>query len=495
VSADAERQRGAARRAQVGTLVQTPGIAYVLGASGALMGRALSLVAGVLSLWLLAQLLSHEDFAGYAAAMAVVILLGHGAGLGIERAMLLRLPPLAKSSGHLVGRSMMLRIAGVVIVLSGIVVVATLGILGAVPALGAGVTDDWIAALWPVIPGYALLLVLVSWYQSNQRVGIAEVMPGVADGARCLALSLIYIAGSDAAAVPAGVALSLLLPIVILVAMAAGRAEPAPSDLRLSDASAGLKFLLMRLSTMGLRQIDLIVMGFLVGGSATAAYAVASRIGDMAQLGQQAFVQTYAPRVRQHLVQGDTAAIVREYNATRALSFLLTLGIAFVLVLGGRIALELFGDFSQGYPVLLLVLAGHLVTASFGGHDVHLSMTDHLRAAMANRVVALAVFAVLLALLVPPLEGIGAALSYVGAATLHGVTGAVLLARQSEARLLHISGLVAGLIGSGGLILVALTGVSPLFGLAALLCAAAVVMLGEAPLLVRALGLRARFGG
>jgi O-antigen/teichoic acid export membrane protein len=475
--------------------VQAPGIAYVLGASGALTGRALSLVAGVLSLWLLAQLLSHEDFAGYAAAMAVVILLGHGAGLGLERAMLLRLPSFAISSGRLVGRSMMLRIAGLVIVLSGVVAGATIAVLGAFPGLREGVTDEWIAALWPVIPGYALLLVLVSWYQSNQRVGIAESMPGVADAARCLALGLIYIAGLGASAVPAGVALSLFLPIAILVAMAAGRTVPAPSDLRLSDASAGLKFLLMRLSTMGLRQIDLIVMGFAVGGSATAAYAVASRIGDMAQLGQQAFVQTYAPRVRQHLVQGDTAAIVREYNATRVLSFLLTLGIAVVLVLGGKTALELFGDFSQGYPVLLLVLAGHLVAASFGGHDMHLSMTDHLRAATANRVVALVAFAILLALLVPPLEGIGAALSYVGAVTLHGVIGAVLLRRQSEARLLHASGLVAGLVGAGGLVLVALTGVSPLFGLAALLCAAAAAVLGEAPLLMRALGLHARFGG
>lgn len=475
--------------------MQTPAIAYVLGASGALVGRLLSLVAGMLSLWLLAQLLSHEDFAGYASAMAVVILLGHGAGLGIEQAMLLRLPPLATLSGRLVGRSMMLRTAGVVVVLSVAVVGAMFGVLGAVPAFEVGATYQWIVALWPVIPGYALFLVFVSWYRSNQRVGIAEAMPGVADAARSLTFGFIYIVGLGAAAVPAGVALSLLLPIVFLIAMSAGRADPAPSNLRFSDASAGLRFLVMRLSTMGLRQIDLIVMGFLVGGSATAAYAVASRIGDMAQLGQHAFVQTYAPRVRRHLARGDEAAIVREYNATRALSFLLCLGIAAVLVLCGQVALDVFGDFSQGYPVLLLVLAGHLVTASFGGHDAHLSMTDHLGAAMANRMAALCTFVILLALLVPPFEGLGAAISFVGAATLHGVVGAILLRRKSAARLLHASASAAGLIGSGGLVLVALAGVSPVFGLAALFCAAVTVLIGEAPLLARALGLDARFRG
>ena len=70
-----------AENRRTGQLVQTPGVAYLVGASGALIGRVLSVVAGVVSLWLLARLLSHEDFAGSAAAMSVVMLLGHGAGL------------------------------------------------------------------------------------------------------------------------------------------------------------------------------------------------------------------------------------------------------------------------------------------------------------------------------------------------------------------------------------------------------------------------------
>lgn len=468
--------------------MQSPARAYSSGLAGAVAARGLSVVAGVLSLWLLSRILDTEDFAGYAAAMSYAILLGHLGGLGLERSMLLRISPVAEVTDRLAGRRLVLRVALAVAVLSLAVSALTLAILGAVPLLQEGRTDDWIRLLWPVIPLQALLIVLVHWYQANHWHALSQLSPGVNDAARCAAFLLVYALGLGALAVAAGAAVAALLSIVLLVTVAFGRTEAEPAELRGSDFAAGLQFLVMRFSNMGLRQIDLIVMGFLVGGLGTAAYAVASRIADLALLGQHAFGQTYAPRVGRHRSHDNGVAISREYNATRALSFLATVSVALVLVLLGERALGIFGDFARGYPALLVITAGHLLTASFGVHDMHMSMTGHLGRATINRVLGLVAFVAMLALLVPRFGGIGAAMSFFAASVVYSLGGAAFLFSEGQGRMLHPSGIAAGFVSAAGLIYAALAPAPPAVAATTLVVAAAMVIIWEASLLRRALG-------
>lgn len=463
--------------------MQTVRKAYFSGASGALTSRGLSVVAGMLSLWLLARILSTDDLAGYVAAMSLLVLLGHASGLGIERAMLLRITPGAHSNHVLAGRGMAARTAALVAVLSLCVALLAWGLTSGRANLPDNTTDEWIARLWPIIPGQALLLVLIHWYQANHWMGLSQVVPGVHDGLRSLAFAVVFAFGLGAGAVAAGAVLASVLPVLVLVCIAAGRSEAKPTLLRLSDIWSGVQFLAIRVATMGLRQIDVFVMGVAVGGLETAAYAIASRIGDIAQVGRQAFMQTYAPRARLHHTSGDGPAIAREFAATRTMSFLMTLAVSFAAIVFGVPALNLFGEFASGYPVLLLVLAGHVLTAGFGAHDVHMSMIDHLGIATINRIATFLLFLLLLLVLVPRFEGLGAASAFVLTAAAYGVIGSVLLHLRSALPLVDVATVGAGVLASASMAAVALLGIPPHYALVAIAAAGLLVA-------VRALSVR-----
>ena len=94
-------------------------MAYLSGAFGSFAARGMTLVAGVLALWFLTRILSVDDFAGYASAMAVIVLLGYNAGFGLERAMLLRVSGQEPAKRQLLGTRLMLRILGATVLLAG----------------------------------------------------------------------------------------------------------------------------------------------------------------------------------------------------------------------------------------------------------------------------------------------------------------------------------------------------------------------------------------
>ena len=85
--------------------------AYFFGAGGVFVSRAISLFSGIVSLWLLAQILSTDDFGHYVVAMSAVVLMGSLSGLGLERCMVLRIAEMRREQGQLLGCGMMLKIA------------------------------------------------------------------------------------------------------------------------------------------------------------------------------------------------------------------------------------------------------------------------------------------------------------------------------------------------------------------------------------------------
>ena len=92
--------------------------AYFFGAGGAFVSRAISLLSGVVSLWLLAQILSTDALGHYVVTMSVVMLLGSLSSLGLERCMVLRIAEMRTEQGQLLGCGMMLKIAALVLIFS-----------------------------------------------------------------------------------------------------------------------------------------------------------------------------------------------------------------------------------------------------------------------------------------------------------------------------------------------------------------------------------------
>ncbi len=467
--------------------METPTRAYISGAAGVLASRVISVVAGIFSLWFLARILSIEEFSGYVSAMAILVLLGYSGGLGIERAMLLRISERASGKGILIGRALMIKTGRTVLISSGVIAALAVAITSGMPTLRSVAAADWIVRLWPIIPATALSLVLIHWYQANHRVGISQLMNGLNDGARCAAFGMVFALGLGATSVANSAIIAAILPFALLWLLSIGRTEREPSAIGVADLLAGLQFLVLRVATMGMRQFDLIAMGFLAGAADTAAYAVASRIGDIAQLGKQAFLNTYAPRARLHLAHGDQAAVEREYQTTRVLATLVTFGVAIGAILVGQIALDLVGNFSSGYPVLLLIISSHLVSASFGEHTTLLSMSGDLTKTMLNRVVSVLLFLFFLGAAVPIFGGLGAAMAFLLATMIHEIFGALILQKTLKIPAINKMGILAlclalvGTIGSG------LASFDALVGVALIVFAGLIIIIKERHMMLKLL--------
>ena len=432
--------------------MQSPGRAYAFGASGVFASSIVSVIAGVLSLWLLARILNTDEFAGYVVAMSIFVLVGYNAGLALERVLVLRLAELPAQEDRLVGRGMMLRILGAMVALA---LMATAGVL--LYARFGGVEGVWLTRMAPIVLATTIAVAISAWFQANHRVGTSAVMQGLTDGSRCFLFLLAYLAGLGAAAVASSAVLAAVMPILILLFLARGKSEPEPSSFSLGDVGLGLQFLLMRVSQMGLRQFDIIIVGLFATSVEIAYYAVAARISAVASVGYTAFSKTYVPRVRNHLAREDWPAIEREFHAARLLSLLATLAAAILFYVFGEYALAIFGDFASGYPALLILMAAQVLTAAHSLHTEHLSMSGHLKMAALIRVGTTLVFVLALLVLVPQFSTLGAAISAAIASIVFSVAGSLALTglgrpRPGKHSILPVAIIAAAAMSVGALV-------------------------------------------
>ncbi|MEM9433959.1 MAG: hypothetical protein AAGA12_08550 [Pseudomonadota bacterium] len=421
--------------------MQKSGRAYAFGASGFLFSNLVSVIAGVVSLWLLTRILSTDQFAGYVVAMSILALIGFNAGLAVERVLVLKLAELPVRQGRLAGLRMLRRVLFLASVpaflaLAGILVYARVG----------GNEAVWLSKMALLVPLMTLGVVLSAWFQANHKIGTSALMSGITDGSRCLFFVIIYLTSIGANAVAAAAVLAAAIPIFVLVLLARGNSDAEPDGFNLEDYIAGLKFLVIRLSQMGLRQFDIIIVGLTLSSLETAYYAVAARLSAIGSVGYQAFSRTYAPRLRNNLAAENWSEIEHEFHAVRVLSVLATLIAATAFFAFGEYALKLFGDLQDGYPALVILMAAQVITALFGVHIEHLSMSGHLNGAIVLRVMTTLLFVVLLVLLVPGFGTTGAASAAVIAAVAYGVSVSVFVNRlKRPSQKLHLVLVIAAI--------------------------------------------------
>lgn len=412
--------------------------AYLFGGAGVLLSRGLSMVAGVASLWILSHVLTTEQFAGYSVAMSVVFLTGLSAGFGLERTMVLKIAEMPPQAGMLRGRSMMTRIAAIVLALSCAAMMLVL-------ALATTAAPSWhstfIAWLVPIIPATALSFVLISWFQANHVVGVSQSMFGAVDIVRCGLFALCFVLGAAAGWIAVAAILAALVPILILSGWARGRTEDQPDAVGLKDAKDGLLFFVMRLATMGFEHFDIFIMGLLGTPQGTAQYVVATRFGALVQTAQVVFAPTFAPRVRRHLALGDMELADREYHVARVIGFAVALALGIVFLLGGQVLLGLFGEIGGGFRPFVMIVAVYTLSVGVGMHSVFLSMANNLPLATANRSGAALVFLLLLTVLIPRMDAMGAAWALFLASAMHDATGIALLKRRTGISALDLRGL------------------------------------------------------
>lgn len=459
--------------------------AYLLGAAAVAASQAASLVAGIASLWLLARILSKEMFGGYAFAVAVIALLSYVATLGLDRSLLLRIARHRISPGQLRGGGLAARATLIACAAGGVL---ALGLsLGAAPLVRLGALPEagfWLPALALAILPMAATTMLQAWFQANHRVPASAAAPGLADLLRSLLFAVVLASGLGAAGVAGAVTIAAAAPAAMLLGLAWGRARAAPRRFAKGDFVKGWQFLTLRLSTQGVRQVDLVMMGLLATGGATAEYAIAARIAILADYGRAALKPSFSPRARRWLASGDLAAAFREFDHARHAGLAAALAVAAAFVLLGQPLLGLFGSFEAAYPLLLLLAAGYLVNAGFGMHASYLAMSGEVGWSALLRIGALGLLVALNLVLIPRYGAIGAAAAALVTQVLVNVVGAALAYRLVGLRAVDLPLVLIIAAAAGGMAVAAFGGARHDLAAGVLTAALVIVLLRSRRLLV-----------
>lgn len=178
-------------------------------------------------------------------------------------------------------------------------------------------------------------------------------------------------------------------------------------------------------------QTDTVMLGAMINTDTAGLYNVATRVAMIAAF--PLFVTNIigAPMISELYASGKTEDLQRMLRSIVRITAMATLGIALVLLVSGSWILLLFGgDFTAGYPALLLLVMGQLFNTLSGASGHLLTQTGHHRAAAAIMASAALINVLLNFLLIPMFGMVGAALATTFSLICWNV-GMVIYARRS----------------------------------------------------------------
>lgn len=151
-----------------------------------------------------------------------------------------------------------------------------------------------------------------------------------------------------------------------------------------------------------LSNVDVLMLGILVGPAETGAYAAASRVARLVLFGLTAIGAAAAPMIAEHhhTDRRDEMKALLRWSARALFGFTIVALIA--LLVAGRFVLRLFGPgFEQAYLPLVILLAGQAVNSLTGPVAYLLTMTGHQRIALVIVAICTVLCGALNAVLIP----------------------------------------------------------------------------------------------
>jgi O-antigen/teichoic acid export membrane protein len=184
---------------------------------------------------------------------------------------------------------------------------------------------------------------------------------------------------------------------------------PARRDTRVWRSTA-FQLTIFSTTMLVIAQVDVVVVGVLLGPEAAASYATASRISKFVPFGLTAINIALAPLAARLLQAGRTDELQRVILRAAAAIFVTTVPLAIGAIVFGRSLLALFGpEFVTGYGALVLLTLGRAANALFGPTAILLTMSGNQRDAMWIAVGSAVLDGSLLLILIPSFGPLGAA--------------------------------------------------------------------------------------
>jgi O-antigen/teichoic acid export membrane protein len=330
---------------------------------------------------------------------------------GLDRSVLYRLSREPGEPGALVGGGYVAWMLRAVVAVGIVTAIGTaLGARLLAPRSDLPDLARWFAMLCAAVPLAGAGQVLASWYQARGRLGPALLVPRLTEISRAVLLLLAWFLAPTPGAVALAVIASTAVPLLAWIALLPRGALGRPTRPPAGDTAYGLQLMLAALADRGVRRIDLLMIGFLSTGAATADYAVAAQLVNLTTLGNELLGPVFTPRMGRYFSEGRREEFAIEYEQNRLLTLALGLATAVLFVIAAPALLTLFGDYAGARPVLLALAAAFLIKIGFGATGRYLNMSGRAGWTLASTVALLVVMCGLNLLLIPRLGALGAAL-------------------------------------------------------------------------------------
>ncbi len=161
-----------------------------------------------------------------------------------------------------------------------------------------------------------------------------------------------------------------------------------------------------------LHQLDVLMLGSIVGTSSVASYAVASRLADVVAFALAVASSIVAPMIASLYHSGRKEELQEMLHTAGRWVTLAALVVAAILVLGPVDFLALFGDaYTAAYTVLIILVFGQLLSTFAGPVGFLLSMTGRQKESAGILASGVVINAILNIVLIPQYAELGAAVA------------------------------------------------------------------------------------
>jgi len=374
-----------------------------------IVGKAIGLVGGYGTLWLLTDILSQEGYGGYTGAFAVISLLALFAQMGLRQATIQRVSELSVEDEAAVPRHAGAAVSYVAIaslVITSVALAATLVLDRVFDPLMVW----FIRLLALVIPGMALLAVCDGVLRGLERVSAGIALRQIfVQILRLSGLLIVWVFWQDPIAVVLAIGVSFYVPLITFGLRTRGWGYLNLSSMSWSHMQFSGYLLGNSIAGKFLKEADILLLAILGTLTATGSYNVAWKIAIVTRYVDSILTNTLQPRLSKYLAAGDMNELYKEFNQVRDLSVAGGLPVLVIIALFGESLLSIFGDYTNQYPVLLILAAGGIMNSSFGTIGQVLIMGKKARLALLNTSISIGGNLILNFLLIPRYSTAGAA--------------------------------------------------------------------------------------
>jgi O-antigen/teichoic acid export membrane protein len=187
-----------------------------------------------------------------------------------------------------------------------------------------------------------------------------------------------------AASLIAGMAAAIVAGAAIILRKTAGVARDPSQPLPAVEVGRSIALAAVPLLMLGMTGLDIVLLQAASPGAQTSFYQAAARTSMTLTLGLLGINAIAAPMIAASFAAGKDAELGRVVQRASRWSLLQAAGISVLLIVAGKTILQLFGaEFTQGYPILLVLIGAQLINAAAGPVVQLFVMTGNERAAFA----------------------------------------------------------------------------------------------------------------